>query len=170
MSTLAAIRPQGMSQSDVLKLTYEAVYAYINSGGGTYTDFTIGIQNEQGEWSGYGVGAERRLHPNGWNQANWVQIMYELILGMITNDVGATEVDWTGRIANAIGSNTLGTVTGGTTTRLYQILYLGASQGNIAEILYETIECMIDDVAAYSSANFTLDVENKNGDMAGVSG
>jgi len=162
----AALIPNGMGQGDLHQMLYDAVYAYVNSGGGSgASDFTVGIQDRKGAWSGYGQGATRRIFPNGHNQADVVQILYELILGIITNDAGGTEADWTGQIANA-----LGTISGGTTSRLYWILYNGVAQGKLATILYQTAECMIDDVAAYTSANFTLDVKDEAGNMAGVTG
>ncbi len=161
----AALMPNGMEQRDVHQMLYDMVYAYINTGGHSSTDFTIGIMNKVGTWSGLGVSATRRILPNGHNQNDIVQILYELVLGMITNDAGASEADWTGQIFNRLRA-----ITGGTTTRLYWIIYNGVAQGKLATLLYEIAECMIDDVAAYTSSNFTLDVKNEAGSMAGVTG
>lgn len=162
----AALMPNGMGQGDLHQMLYDMVYAYVNSGGGSgSSDFTVGIQDKAGNWTGAGSDTTRRLFPNGHNQTDLVQIIYELVVGMIDNDANATEADFTGQIANAAG-----TLTGGTTSRLYWILYNGIAQGKLANILYQIAECMIDDVAAYSSSDFTLDVQDESGNMAGVTG
>ena len=172
MSSLASIRPQGMKQGDLCQMLYDIIYALITTGAAATTNWTISVRSKvDGTWTGSAV-MDKRLEPNGWNQAHFVQALYETVYYLIASVAGATEADWTGQIGRRILQSTgIHTLTGGTTTRNYWLYFLGLSQGDLCQLLYETVECMIDDVAAYSSSNFTLDVADRTeGNMAGISG
>jgi len=148
------------------------MYYLINTGGAVAaTYFTIAVQCKAGDWTGLTTSA-RRISPNGFNQADFVQAVYECIYAAITVPLGAgyTEADHTGRVARRILTSA-GVIQfiGGTTTKNFIIDRNGFAQGDMAQILYEILEAMIDDCATPTTA-FTLDVEDKSGNMAGVSG
>lgn len=161
---LAAIRPTGLKQGDLVQFLYEIIAAIIAVSSAPTTTWTITVLNKAGTATGSAV-KNKILSPNGWNQAYFVQALYETAVYGIASLAGWTEVDITGRVANLAL-----TETGGTTSKTYWLKPNGISQGNLCQLLYEIAEVLIDDVAGYASTRFTLDVENKAGTLAGVSG
>lgn len=164
------IRPHGLSQGELVQMLWETVYYAINTVGATATTyFTVAIQCRHGDWTGLTT-SDRRVTPNGFVQADFVQLLYEVIYALITVPLaGFTEADMTGRAANRILS-TAGTpqYTGGTTTRNYIIERNGLNWPDVCQLLYEVVDEMID--LAVAADTWTLDVEDKTQNVAGVSG
>jgi len=168
MSSLALIRPTGMKQGDIVQLLYEIGYLLENDVNGeeaSSTDFTITVKDRVGTSVVGAADHVKVLEANGFNWSYAIQYLYEIVVYMIASITNATEADFTGAIVDYDG-----TYSGGTTTRNYIINHQGLHQGDFCQMLYEVVECLIDDVTGPQASDFTLDVEDKSGNMAGVSG
>lgn len=164
----AAITPHGYNQGDIVQLLYEIGYLIENDVNGEEatgsSDFTITVVNKKGDKVGKGDYV-KVLSPNGWNQAFAVQYIYELVAYMIASITNATEADFTGRVFNLYH-----TVTGGSTTRNWFMYPQGVSMKDMTDVLYDIVECLIDDVTGPANTDFTLDVKDQSGNMAGLTG
>jgi len=156
-----------MKEDDIIQLLYEIGYQVQNNVNGeeaAATDFTITVVNRALSMVGAGDYV-KVLRPNGFNWAYAVQYLYEIVKYMVASVTNATEADWNGQIANLYL-----TMTGGTTTRNWFMYPNGVAQGEFCNTLYQIVECMIDDVTGPDKTSFTLDVMDKSGNIAGVSG
>jgi len=163
----AAITPWGINQGDVVQLLYEIGYLLendVNNEEASSTDFTITVKNKVAAVVG-AADYVKVLEPNGYNQHYAVQYLYECVAYMIASITNASEADWTGQI-----SNLYLTMTGGTTTRNWFMYPQGVSMKDFCKALYEIVECLIDDVNGPVLTDFTLDVKDQDGNMAGVTG
>jgi len=169
MGTFAHVRPNGLKKHDITQLIYEIIYVLMNAcgakgGNATHANFTISVQGKDGNWTGANEYVFN-LQPNGWNQMFAIQAIHEILDFMInTPTTGISEADFTGQVADMWRS-----LKGGTTTKSYILYPDGISEGDICQILYEIIEGLIDDTSI-AATYWTLDVMDKSGNVAGVSG
>lgn len=171
MRTNSELKPSGLRNDDVTQLIYEIIYVLVNNatvlglgGNATHANFTISVQGKDNAWTGANEYVFN-LQPNGWNQMFALQAIHEILDFVIdTPTTGITEADFTGKVADMWRS-----LKGGTTTKNFTLFPDGVSQGDLCQILYEIVEGLIDDVGVLKGC-FTLDVEDKSGNVAGVSG
>lgn len=169
MASHAHIKPDGMKEDDIIQLLYEIGYLLENTMPGaeeaTYANFTITCVNRKGDMVG-AADYKKVLKPNGFNWAYAVQYLYEIVYYLINKPVtGAAETAFTGQIANLYH-----TMTGGSTTRNWFMYPNGVSQGLFCTALYQVVNHLIDDIAGPAKTDFTLDVMDETGNIAGVSG
>lgn len=163
---VAKLKPTGMEQGDLCQLLYELQSKLISDTAVAASGFTISTYDRARLTRSGPTTITQPLYTkgSGIDQGYLADLLYEIGVAVITTLSHAAATYFTTGVFNQAGSS-IGIFTEGKVLRPN-----GINMGHLAQFLYEVVNTLIDQEAGIASSDFTLDVQDLAGNVAGVSG